>query len=407
MTATDTHTDVVIVGAGPAGTSAAITLADNDIATVVIDKASFPRDKFCGDGLTSGCLRMLEGLGLDPATVASWQPVDDVFLSPPNTEPITFPLPRGRGQFAAVATRLDLDNALVGLARSRGVDIRDGHACTDVQLQPDGVTLTADGLGTIRARYLIAADGMWSPVRKMIGLREPGYRGEWHAFRQYFSNVGERAATELHVWFEPDVLPGYVWSFPLPNGRANIGFGVLRAKHDIGSMGKYWPAILDRPHIRAVIGDDATPEGNHRAWPIPARLGRLELTAPRTFFVGDAAAACDPMTGEGIGQALETGMAAAAAIIGAGFGQPEQARDAYTSEIERNLGVDMRFAGQLGNLLANPTVAGYALRLAGLTPWTRRNFARWLFEDYPRAVLGTPHRWSRDVFTQPGSYAQR
>lgn len=398
------HTDVVIVGAGPAGTAAAITLANAGTHVIVIDKATFPRDKFCGDGLTSGCLRMLEALGLDPNSVPSWQPVSDVFLSPPNTDPITFPLPRDRGQYAAVATRFDLDNALVELARSKGVEIRDGHACTDVQLRPDAIAVSVEGLGQVNANYLIAADGMWSPVRKMVGLREPSYRGEWHAFRQYFSNVGERAATELHVWFEPDVLPGYVWSFPLPGGRANIGFGVLRAKHDVGSMGKYWPAILDRPHIRAVIGDDAVPEGKHRAWPIPARLGQLELTAPRTFFVGDAAAACDPMTGEGIGQAIETGIAAARAILDAGPDRPDQARTGYCDEIGRNLEVDMAFAGQLGNLLANPTIAGYALRFAGLTPWTRRNFARWLFEDYPRAVLGTPHRWSRDVFTQPGSY---
>ena len=78
----------------------------------------------------------------------------------------------------------------------------------------------------IAARYVIAADGMWSPVRKAAGLAEPGYLGEWHAFRAYVRDVTGPAADHLYVWFEPDFLPGYAWSFPLPDGRANVGFGV-------------------------------------------------------------------------------------------------------------------------------------------------------------------------------------
>ena len=69
---------------------------------------------------------------------------------------------------------------------------------------------------------------MWSPVRKGLGLGETGYLGEWHGFRQYARNVSGPAAHQLYVWFEPDLVPGYAWSFPLPDGRANIGFGVLR-----------------------------------------------------------------------------------------------------------------------------------------------------------------------------------
>ena len=69
---------------------------------------------------------------------------------------------------------------------------------------------------------------MWSPVRKALGSTIEGYRGEWHAFRQYAGNVTGPAAERLIVWFEPDLLPGYAWSFPLPGNRANIGFGVLR-----------------------------------------------------------------------------------------------------------------------------------------------------------------------------------
>jgi geranylgeranyl reductase family protein len=394
---------VVIVGAGPAGAAAAIELSRAGASVTVIDKAVFPRDKCCGDGLTAGALRHLDHLGLDPGDVATWKPVTDVWITRPSGESMLFPLPEGPGQFAATAARQDLDMALVNLAIEEGADIRQGVALESVSLFDDRVELhTSDGV--IEADWLIAADGMWSPTRKALGLTHGSYRGEWHAFRQYFANVSPLAAKDLNVWFEPDILPGYMWCFPLPDNRANIGFGVLRGgDHKMKELGDLWRDLLERPHIRDVIGHDAVPEGTHKAWPIPARIGELPLTAHRTFFVGDATGACDPMTGEGIGQALQTGMAGAEAIIQAAT--PIEAALWYEREADQELGVDMRFAATLGTVLGSEFGAEWALKTAGMTNWTSRNFARWLFEDYPRALLGTPRRWSRDMFAQPGAYA--
>jgi len=398
------NADVVIIGAGPAGTAAAIPLAEAGLNVTVIDKARFPRDKFCGDGLTSGCLRIFEELGLDPANVPSWKSVDDIYIQSPSGRRAYFPMPTGRGQFAAVATREDLDAALVDLARSKGATILEGHEVTDIVLTEQNATVFAHGLDPIVCSFVIGADGMWSNTRKILGLGEPKYRGEWHAFRQYWKNVSPRATQELHVWFEPDVLPGYVWCFPLADGRANVGFGVHRSTHAVGDMNRYWPQILERPHIREILGPDAEPDGPHRAWPIPARLGNLALTAHRTLFVGDAAAACDPMTGEGIAQALETGIEAAKSIIAAGPGRPLKATQDYEERINKALAVDLRFAGWLGGLLRTPVGARMAVRGASFSPWAARNFGRWLFEDYPRAILGTPSRWTTDMFTRPGSF---
>ena len=91
----------------------------------------------------------------------------------------------------------------------------------------DVIDLSIDGLGVVRCRYVVAADGMWSPVRKALGINQHGYLGEWHTFRQYVGDVTGPAADRLYVWFEADLLPGYAWSFPLPGNRANVGFGVL------------------------------------------------------------------------------------------------------------------------------------------------------------------------------------
>lgn len=397
--------DVVIIGAGPAGTAAAITLARAGRSVVVLDKASFPREKICGDGLTTGALRQLDTLGLRPETVASWQPVDDVVVHGPSGRTVTFPLPRGQGRFAVVARRVDLDASLVDLARAAGATVHEGHAFDRIDTFDDHVVVHPAGLEAVTARFVIGADGMWSPLRKALGANTVGYLGEWHAFRQYFHTVAPSAATDLHVWFEPDLLPGYVWSFPLPDNRANVGFGIQRgANIRTRDMARLWPEILARPHIRAVLGDAAVAESPHRAWPIPARVDSVQLTCGRALFVGDAAASTDPMTGEGIGQALQSGILAAEAIIAGGALDPARVRSTYTTAVHRHLAADHRMSQQLLRVLRHPRGAEAALRIAAANGWSRRNFARWLFEDYPRAVLVTPSRWRRGMFGGRGAY---
>jgi menaquinone-9 beta-reductase len=400
------HCDVLVIGAGPAGAAAAIEASRNGLNTVVIDKARFPRDKCCGDGLTTGALRHLDHLGLNPGLLPSWATVSDVHVVGPNKRSTRFPLPTGSGTYAAVCRRRELDQALVELARRNGASVLEGHELDSVSSAAQWVEATANGV-RFRARFVLAADGMWSPTRKLLGVAQPGYRGEWHAFRQYFSDVSGPAASELLVWFEPDLLPGYAWSFPLAGGSANVGFGIHRGSgHGIQNMARVWPELLARPHIAAALGPEATPESPHRAWPIPARLPKATLAHGRVLFLGDAATATDPMTGEGIGQALETGRQAVAAIIGAGLDRPAAVAARYESQLRHGMMRDHRLAQALTRVLEHrrPTMA--ALALAGSTSWTRANFGRWLFEDYPRAALFTPHRWNRHLLRAPGAFSQ-
>jgi geranylgeranyl reductase family protein len=395
--------DLVVVGAGPAGTAAAITAARAGREVVVVDKAVFPREKICGDGLTTGALRELERLGLAPSAVASWQPIDDVVVRSPSGRTVRFPLPRDRGSFAVVARRSDLDAAMVQLARDAGAEVREGHGLRAVGFAGEGIVVHAEALDPIIGRAVVGADGMWSPLRKALGIAPRGYLGEWHAFRQYFTADGP-AARDLHVWFEPDLLPGYAWSFPLPDGAVNVGFGITRGGAvRTRDMKDLWPALLERPHVRAVLGDHASPEAPHRAWPIPAAIDRSALTHGRALFVGDAATATDPMTGEGIGQALTTGRLAAEAILRGGGASAIAAR--YEQDVRRHLLADHRMSMLLMAALKRERLARASVRIAGSTAWTRRNFARWLFEDYPRAAIATPRRWHRGMFTGDGAYA--
>ncbi|NDA97221.1 MAG: SDR family NAD(P)-dependent oxidoreductase [Actinobacteria bacterium] len=402
--------------AGKAGVAAALTLVASGKDVLIIDKAVFPRDKCCGDGLTTGALRILEMLGFNPNSVANYQICDEVALRSPSGREIQLDLPNARdqktGQFAAIAPRIELDNALVQHARASGVRIVENCAFVSVASQNSHeIIVNTDcpanlvDYKEITAKFMIAADGMWSPVRKSLGASQSGYLGEWHAFRQYVGNVTGPASKKLFVWFEKDLLPGYAWSFPLPNGRANIGFGILRgSKYSVQEMKALWVELLSRPHIASALGQDATLEGRHTAWPIPARITSAKLSSGRTLFVGDAVCAADTMTGEGIGQALLTGVLAAESITSSPQYNQHKICKSYSQKIKREFFADHRMSYVLGKILQNAVMTRGVLRLAGYSNWTRRNFVRWMFEDEPRAAVLTPSRWHRKFLKRDGAF---
>ena len=133
--------DVVVVGAGPAGASAATSLARAGREVLLVNKATFPRDKCCGDGLTALALRLTERLGLDPTTLPSWTTLDAAVVSGPRGHAVRFPLPEGPGTHAAVVRRSELDAALVDLARRAGAKVLDGHAMVGIAEHDDRVVL--------------------------------------------------------------------------------------------------------------------------------------------------------------------------------------------------------------------------------------------------------------------------
>ena len=398
--------DALVVGGGPAGSAAAIVLARAGKSVAVVDKSTFPRDKCCGDGLTTLALRELEHLGMPSSDIPSFTEIDGARLRSPGGREFTIPLPT-TGTYAAVARRLDLDASLLDHARQVGAQVLEGVAVTGAHQDGDGTHIELDGIGRVNPSFVIAADGMWSTVRRELGLTPENYRGEWHAFRQYGQGATGVAKDELIVWFERDLLPGYAWSFPLGNGEVNIGFGMLRGEILSGKkMANIWRDLLERPHIREALGDGFTLIDRHTAWPIPARVGEMPLSAGSVLFTGDAAAATDVLTGEGIGQALLTGRLAAEAIISGGPATSVAA--AYERAVKGELVADHRMSVRLGKVLGSPRGAETALAIVAKSGgWGRRNFARWMFEDEPRAIAVTPSRWHRKMFSRPGAWANQ
>jgi len=184
--------DVLVVGAGPGGIAAAITASRWGLSVACVDKASFPRDKTCGDGLTAGALRALEALGLsyDAFVAIDAAIVCETVLVSPSGRRVTLPLPTD-GLHAAVIARRDLDAALVALARRRGVDVREQCPVEKLAMHDDEIeVLLGDGT-SLRAHHVIAADGHWSTVRRALEPDSPRDLGDWHAARQYFTGVDD------------------------------------------------------------------------------------------------------------------------------------------------------------------------------------------------------------------------
>jgi flavin-dependent dehydrogenase len=187
---------------------------------------------------------------------------------------------------------------------------------------------------------------------------------------------------------------------------ANVGFGVRRRPGTVVGTERV-RRLLAAPHVAQTLGAGVAAEAPCRAWPIPARLASSPISGAhgRVLLAGDAACAADPLTGEGIAQALESGGEAAVAIVAAGPTRPDQAAACYRSALARGMVVDHRLAAALSRVLESEQGARAAVRVASASDWTRSRFARWLFEDYPRAAVATPTRWRRGLLHGTGAFA--
>ena len=368
--------DVLIAGAGPAGSAAAITLARSGKRVVLADRAHFPREKSCGDGLTGPALRQLVDLGVRPGQLKSWQYVErSVFISPSGRD---LPLRTGDAdkKVLAIVTRAELDAALVEIAREEGVRVIEGARLEAASAAGGTVTARFSDLGELRAPFAIGADGAWSPLRRALDPEAPAQQHKWHAARAYMRGVRGPGSTEAVVWFDADLLPGYAWSFPVSDGRANVGVGTLReAGGGGGWIVRRLEQLLASEKAVELLGTEAVADSRTMVWPIPTDFKRSQLLdrSRRVLFAGDAVGATDPMTGEGIAEALQTGTLAGQALAA---GRPR----AYVSTARRALAGRHRRRQFCSDLLRSRSLASAGIRVAGTNTWTAAQFTRWIFD---------------------------
>ncbi|PRX05569.1 UNVERIFIED_ORG: geranylgeranyl reductase family protein [Actinomadura viridilutea] len=356
-------TDVIVVGAGPAGSATACHLARAGLDVLLLDKAAFPRDKVCGDGLTPRAVRELITLGVD-VDRPGWTRNRGVRLVAAGRS-LDVPWPDGTAFpcFGLQRTRHDLDEILVRHAVAGGAVLRERTKVTGPLLDDRTgrvVGVATDG-GVHEARLVVAADGASSRLAVSLGLHPRRDRPVGVAVRRYFrSPRHDDAMLECHL----DVVPaGYGWVFGMGDGTCNVGVALLNRAHgDPRHLMRSWLETL--PPAWGLTCDNAT--GPARGAAIPMGFARRPHYYPGLLLVGDSGGMANPMNGEGIAYALGSARVAADVIVQALArptpSQRERVLYTYPQALRSTLGGPFTLGRWFVNAIEHPWIMRLAAR---------------------------------------------
>jgi geranylgeranyl reductase family protein len=341
--------DVAIVGAGPAGSAAALgaLTADPAAKVVLLDRASFPRDKSCGDGIAPHALDVLDRVGVR-GLLDDWTPVHRLALeSGPNR------VERSMARPAYVVPRRVFDSRLVDAARRAGASVQ-RMVVRSVRADPCRVVVN----GELSARVVIGADGASSVVRTALSL--PTVPRRALAIRGYAPTPASARGRQL-ILVGDGQQPRYAWAFDRGDGLSNVGYGELLTRRRTRPSRRYLLEQLD-----ALLPGTAAAGGDWLGHLLPLSSWRWRHPDGPVLLAGDAAGLVNPMTGEGIYYAIATGVAAGRAAVAALAGT-ESARvgAAYRGAVRRLLSRHLLSTAVGSRLLSVPAITGAALRAAG------------------------------------------
>lgn len=334
--------DLIVVGAGPAGSTAALAAlrANPGARVLMLDAADFPRDKVCGDGVAPHAVDVLATLGVDTAALtAGTAPVHDLRL----TSPRGVTAARRFARPASVVPRALLDARLVATAREAGAELL-RHRVRELTQTDSGVDID----DKFRGRVVIGADGAESVVRRLCGARSARAGTIAVALRGYTS-ADPWPAGEQRLVMAAAHWPAYAWVFPVGDGTANVGYGEL---------------IREHPPTRANLTQrlhellPACPPLDLRGHRLPLSPGRPDVGQGRVLLAGDAASLINPLTGEGIYYAVLSGFLAGNAAM-----TPDPA-DRYRRTLRRRLGRHLRHTDVLARLTRTPGLVDLATTAA-------------------------------------------
>jgi menaquinone-9 beta-reductase len=409
--ARDDDADVIVVGAGPSGATTAYHLAQAGLDVLLLEKARFPREKVCGDGLTPRAVKALVAMGVDVGPGSGWLRNKGLRVIGAGMR-LEMPWPDldSYPGYGLVRSRASLDETLARRAQAAGAKLHEGVTVTGPLLDDEGrivgVTARAGAEGadsadfdpersgatqlTFRSRVIVAADGNSSRLSVAMGLRKRDDRPLGVAVRTYYKSPrhdDDYLESWLDLWDGDRLLPGYGWIFGMGDGTSNVGLGLLNTSAAFGNTD--YRALL-RQWLGSTPEEWGFTEENRTE---PVRGAALPMGFNRTphyhrglLLAGDAGGMVNPFNGEGIAYAMESGELLARTIAQALArptraqtervlnGYPRALQDAYGGYYTLGrvfvqlIGRPklMRFATRHG--MSRPALMGFALKLlANLT----------------------------------------
>ena len=314
--------DVLVVGAGPGGSAAAYHLARHGLDVLMVEKAEFPREKVCGDGLTPRAVASLDRMGIDTADPRFERHRGLRIYSRRAQLDLPWPELEDYPNYGLVMTRSEFDQLLARYAEKAGARLMERTEALRPTIDEGWVTGSRiqgpDGPAEVRARYVIAADGAASRFGAQAGVRRDPSKPLGIAARRYY-RVDRHPGPWLEVWMDlwdgQDIMPGYGWLFALPDGSVNLGAGLLNTFKNFKDVSaqqvfeSFWRMLPEDWNV-----NEATADGRVLSGPLPMGMSRVPPAMPGMLLVGDAAGLVNPFNGEGIAYALESGELAAELI---------------------------------------------------------------------------------------------
>ncbi|MDR6566282.1 geranylgeranyl reductase family [Chitinophaga ginsengisegetis] len=410
------ETKVCIIGAGPGGATAALQLAQLGIECIVVDKAVFPRDKVCGDGLSGKVLTLLERIdkGIGQRLQEAMFKADSwgVTFVAPNRIGMDIPYRLGYQEDKSnprgfVCKRIDFDNFLVDEMKRRSeIRLFEGTSIDKYELKPDGYHLSSkDGSFKVKADVVIVANGAHSGfTRDVAGIKmEPKhYVAGIRAYYKGITGLHKDNFIELH--FLKNMLPGYIWIFPLPNGEANVGVGMLSnsARNKKVNLKQLMLDTIATDPVMKERFKNAELTGSIDGYGLPLGSKKRKLHGERYMLVGDAGFLIDPFTGEGIGNALYSGRIAAqqAAAAIAANDYSDTFFNAYDEHVYRILGPELQVSTKLQKLIKYPWLFNMLMKMGSRNKQLKDLMSCMFHEVDLRKKLGQPMFYVKLLFNR-------
>jgi len=406
-----TDFDLIIVGAGPAGCTTALSLTGSGLNVALVDKADLPGKKVCGDALSGtvmNVLRRLPGncyddfLSLEPKT-----PSRGIRFTAPCGDFLDLPFTLETSEETPSPGYLCERNIFDGFLQMKVSKLTSFPIISKFkvkQISKEGNYFFLKGENEeLRCRMIIGADGVHSVVGKLLGGHSINYRQYCLGARAYFNGVkGLHPKNYIELHFLEELLPGYLWIFPMANGIANVGLGILYEKMKVApaSLSVMLQQIIHSNPLLSPRFTDAEMLGNIGAHGLPLGPDKKKISGEGFLLAGDAAALVDPFSGEGIGNAMISGEIAA--------GMAREAFETnnfspsflgeYDKRIRKKMEREMKTSRKIQQLCSYPSLFNLVVKKANKNKEIKEFFTKMYTNQDARDQLVNPGFYFKILF---------